>query len=494
MVLTPDASTPSLAVANGSAPRNFIVTFRGEGRIPADFAERVAALGGRVEMTSPSAGIAAVAGMSDAAAASLAKSNDILAVEEDFVVALNAPVVADRAELASFDGEIMANPDKAAAYGLQWTYKVIGAPTAWEKGIVGSATTRVAILDTGIDDTHRDLRGLVDKAASGSFVPADAAIAKEFFGEGVAPYMDLNGHGTHVASTVSSNAVFFAGVTQKTTLIAVKVLGANGSGSGNGILAGIVHAVDKKADVINMSLGGYFLRAGGGAPAALNRVTSYARRSGVTIVVAAGNEELDLDHIGRDYAGPGTGSLYAMWCDNPNVICVSATGPLAAPTAKTPAAEYDLFAIYSNYGQSAIKFAAPGGNLSFKKNEDGTLVLDKAGNPIVAGVSFVIQACSRFALDWVDPVTDAEGKETPGFFKKSVCAQFPNSVFTSGQIGTSQATPHVTGLAALLVERLGRSPSAIRDAIQASADDRGKEGSDPYYGKGRINVARALGL
>ena len=60
--------------------------------------------------------------------------------------------------------------------------------------------------------------------------------------------------------------------------------------------------------------------------------------------------------------------------------------------------------------------------------------------------------------------------------------------------GTSVAAPHVAGLAALLVAKLGRDPSAIRDALLTLSDDLGQGGTDPYYGKGRINVAKALGI
>ena len=63
-----------------------------------------------------------------------------------------------------------------------------------------------------------------------------------------------------------------------------------------------------------------------------------------------------------------------------------------------------------------------------------------------------------------------------------------------GLNGTSMAAPHVAGLAALLVEKYGRNPAQIRHAIQSTADDLGENGTDPYYGRGRINVARALGL
>jgi subtilisin family serine protease len=65
----------------------------------------------------------------------------------------------------------------------------------------------------------------------------------------------------------------------------------------------------------------------------------------------------------------------------------------------------------------------------------------------------------------------------------------------TGYAGTSQATPHVTGLAALLVAELGRgNPSLIANVIKSSADDLGKKGHDAFYGNGRINLARALGL
>ena len=62
-----------------------------------------------------------------------------------------------------------------------------------------------------------------------------------------------------------------------------------------------------------------------------------------------------------------------------------------------------------------------------------------------------------------------------------------------GLAGTSMAAPHVSGLAALVVEDVGRNPGRIKSIIRNSADDLGKNGADPYYGKGRINVANAVG-
>lgn len=66
--------------------------------------------------------------------------------------------------------------------------------------------------------------------------------------------------------------------------------------------------------------------------------------------------------------------------------------------------------------------------------------------------------------------------------------------YVIGGAGTSQAAPHVSGLAGLLAGVIGSKPAQIRALIQQSADDLGLPGTDPYYGKGRVNVAKALGI
>ena len=79
-----------------------------------------------------------------------------------------------------------------------------------------------------------------------------------------------------------------------------------------------------------------------------------------------------------------------------------------------------------------------------------------------------------------------------GFIVPSICTT--SKTFITAKAGTSMAAPHVSGLAALLVEDYGRSPSRIKNRMQQTADDLGQSGTDPFYGKGRINGARALGL
>jgi len=195
--------------------------------------------------------------------------------------------------------------------------------------------------------------------------------------------------------------------------------------------------------VINMSLGGSFAKAGNGAYVGfLNRLFNEANREGVTVVVSAGNSAIDLDHDGNGYK---------TYCTTPGTICVSATGPTSRATINGPWAEIDAPATYTNYGRSSIDIAAPGGN---------------TGGPVYA-------ACSRFSL--VVPV-----------------CQTGNYIL--GLSGTSMASPHAAGLAALLVEDYGRRPGRIQTRMQQTADDLGARGTDPFYGKGRINVARALGV
>ena len=85
----------------------------------------------------------------------------------------------------------------------------------------------------------------------------------------------------------------------------------------------------------------------------------------------------------------------------------------------------------------------------------------------------------------------AMGTSCKGFFVNQ-----PNSVtVTTTTGGTSFSAAHTTGLAALLVQQLGHGkPAQIRERILQSADDLGQPGTDPYYGRGRINIARALRL
>lgn len=490
---TPDA--PALSVASAPTSR-YAVLLNGAS---ADFTARVAGLGGTVEFLHERARLAVVSGLSDAAAATLQGSGKVDGMVEDFqhhAVSRATPRAFEMASAEhSVDAASQANPATAAFFPRQWHMRAIGANTAWAKGRTGSPNVDVAILDSGIDPTYIDLLTLVDVSRAAAFVatkgkdplnPTDDQLIDQFF-PGIPLWRDLNGHGTHVASTVSSRSLANAGVTSRVTLIPVKVLGASGSGSFTGILQGILYAADVRADVINASVGAIFYRRGeGDFTKLLDRVTKYARDAGVTTVVAAGNEAAPLH--------PSMNGLYSAFCSTKNVICVSATGPHTALGADGKAnvngpnflPSVDLFAIYSNYGQQHVDVAAPGGN--WLENDKGQITSAVA----------VWAACSKTSLDFIEPELPEDAPEgtepPPGYYEKSVCAQFPQFTFTLGSVGTSMASPHVAGLAALLVETYGRNPNAIREVILQTADDLGGSGTDAAYGRGRVNVARALGL
>lgn len=467
----PAAATASVA---DQAPGQQIVTFKAQDQVPADLEARVAQLGGRVEYTAPGIGMAVVSGLSPDAIAQLAAQRDVYRVQPDESFTLDDVASGEEATASAAPTDaVAALPSSAYFFARQWDYRVIGADRAWAAGQLGSSAVKVAILDTGIDSSYFDLRGLVDAAGSTSFIPGDAAVLAGMFpGDAAAPWIDLNGHGTHVASTVSSRGAVIAGMTQRTTLMAVKVLSARGSGSTAGVIAGIAWAADHGADVINMSLGsGFFKSVYRGYVSVFNRATSYARRAGTTIVVAAGNDAIDLDHAGN---------YYADWCQTPNVVCVAATGPLGNPNyPAAPTMALDEHAVYSNFGRSAIDVAAPGGN--FRPDYD-------VQHPAPADFAWIYQACSRYSLSY-DTKTST--------YSKTVCSTpiGRRSVYITGYIGTSQATPHVAGLAALIIAQRGRiGPAQVRATIEQSAGDLGQPGTDPYYGKGRIDVMKALGL
>lgn len=460
----PRPATPTVRAAVATVAGDYLVAFRGNG-VPADFAARVAALGGTVTASHDGAAFATVSGLDAAGAATLAAAGDVADLEPDAPIVLDDPVQTAEADAASVGIASQGDPTTASRYAWQWNMRAIGAPTAWAAGKLGSGSVTVAILDTGIDYDAPDLNGLVDLSRSASFVPSDTSLAKYTPLTGRNVISDYNGHGTNVATQVSSKAAALAGVTSKTTLIGVKVLSGRGSGSLGGVLGGVLWAADHGADVANMSLGGGFAKAGAqGLGGFITRVFNYAARRGLLIVVAAGNDGADLDH---------DGNFLSTYCNIPQVLCVSATGPELATS------NVDDVAYFTNFGRSAISVAGPGGNADAAHNFATSAW--PWGTDIA---SWVWSYCSKTRL-----VFDSKTGKVLGY---TACI---NGNRLSGFIGTSQATPHVAGLAALLIAETGRGqPAQIRNRIMQSADDLGQPGTDPFYGRGRINVARALGL
>jgi subtilisin family serine protease len=395
--------------------------------------------GGRVVFAHPS-GIAVVDGLADATARRLTRLRGVASIVPDAAFELDEAAGSGILRPVSDVVEGAAAPATALLFPLQWNMMAIHADAAWAAGRVGSSDVTLAILDSGIDYLYPDLAGRVDLSRSVSFVEADDALVALYF-PSRHPVADLRWHGTHVATAAVSNAQFFAGVTSGTTLIGIKVCNVEGSCSFSSVIMGVLHAADVGADVANLSLGGYFAKAGAGRLVGyINRVFTYANSVGMTVVVAAGNDALDLDHDGNGFEA---------YCSAPNVICVAATGPTAAQSSTGPWTDIDAAADYTNFGRSAIAVAAPGGN--------------------VGGA--VPGPCSQTSL---------------------VFPQCQTGLYLLSAVGTSMAAAHVSGLATLAVEDVGRKPSLVRAVVQQTADDLGQPGADPYYGKGRINVGAVV--
>ncbi len=233
---------------------------------------------------------------------------------------------------------------------------------------------------------------------------------------------DDEGHGTHVTGTIAqstNNGIGVAGIAFNTSIMPVKVLDKNGSGTYADIAEGIYFAANNGAVVINMSLGGP------NASTTLEDALAYAYNRGVTIVAAAGNDGTDV--IGY----PAAYDDY--------VIAVGAT-------------RYDeTLSYYSSYGPS-LDIVAPGGDTNVDQNGDG----------YVDGI--LQQTFGSSTNDW-------------GYYYYQ---------------GTSMATPHVVGVAALLIANGLTGPDNVRDALQSTAKDLGPEGWDETYGWGRVDAAAAL--
>ena len=239
-----------------------------------------------------------------------------------------------------------------------------------------------------------------------------------------------------------------------------------GSGFFSWVIQGIYYAATPiaeggaGADVINMSLGAAFDRQGRGAAAlavALGKATTYAYQRGVTVVAALGNNGFDFDH---------TNNLVFLPAMSPHVVAVAATGPLGFAVGAT---DYDRSASYTNFGQSAVDFAAPGGDDVF---EPAAQVCTLPRLPS----GFVTTNCWVFDL----VIAPCRGRDTS------------NGTYCWAD-GTSMAAPAVSGVAALIIGKFGRLPPAqVIARLRASADDLGKPGNDDVYGGGRVNALRAV--
>jgi subtilisin len=301
------------AAPAGEIPGRFIVVLAPAAAVDAVAGRHGAGVDGRY--THALHGFAGV--VPEARLAALERDPEVLSVEPDVVVQAFDVVVAGNSPMLTVNGETI--PTGIARMGIN--------------PLSDASTVGVAVLDTGVSLNHPDL----NVAGAVSYIKGNKS------------GNDDNGHGSHVAGTIAAkvNGGGVRGVAPNARIFAVKVLDRSGKGSLSAIISGIDwvtrNAGAKRIHVANMSLGFQ------GTSQALNTALNNSVNSGVTYVVAAGNNAMD--------------TTYFSPANHPRVITVSAiadsNGTCGGGGASTSYGGDDTFATFSNYG-APVAIAAPG--------------------------------------------------------------------------------------------------------------------------------------
>jgi subtilisin family serine protease len=325
--------------------------------------------------------------------------------------------------------------------GLQWDMVQMHTPEA-HAITGGSSSVLVGDIDTGLDYTHPDLAANVDDAASANCVSGAAV-------QGKVAAMDDNGHGTHTAGTIAAaaNGIGIVGVAPNVRIAGIKAGNADGFFFPEAVVCAFMWAGSHHVNVTNNS---YFadpwlFNCKNDADQraiwkAERRAIQYAMQNGTVVVAAAGNQADDLAHPTQDVTSPDdttpvtreiTNACAVVPVEVPGVIGVSANGNL------------QLKSFYSSYGVGSIQVVAPGGDSILQRT--------------------AAAANGRVLSTW------------PASLLNATCLAARRLVDASGatycyQQGTSMASPHVAGLAALIESQGAKSPGAVAAKIANTAD------------------------
>jgi subtilisin family serine protease len=372
---------------------------------------------------------------------------------------------------------------------LQWDMAMIHAtPAGSYRAQRGSKGVLVGILDTGVDGSHPDIAPNFDERLSRNFttdVPLiDGPCAEEPDHSCSDPAdVDENEHGTHVAGTIGAalNGLGIGGVAPNVTLVNLRAGQDSGYFFLQPTIDALTYAGDHGIDVVNMSyyIDPWLFNCASNpldSPAAqleqrtivaaTNRALDYAHAHGVTLIAAAGNEHTDLSHRlldptspdfppGSEYVRPVDGSCLSMPSEGHHVIDVSAVGP---STFK---------ADYSNWGGNVV-VSAPGG---WFRDFVGTPQYRTPENEILSAYPASLAAAAG--------VLDPDGSPNDPFVvrdcQRRVCGYYQYLQ------GTSMASPHAVGVAALIVSEYGQrdrrnggltlSPDRVGSILRSTATD-----------------------
>jgi subtilisin family serine protease len=425
-------------IANAGTSQNFLIVYGGAA-VSSASVDAIRSAGGTVSTTYPQIGVALASSSSTTFAADVERRDSkVIGVSATgaFATKLN-----DGAQGSSGSDAVPATPatDGDSLSGLQWDMIQIHTPEAHAIN-GGSSSVVVGDIDTGLDWTHPDLAPNVDFADSASCV---SGVADNSPGA----WLDDNGHGTHTAGTIAaaSNGIGIVGVAPNVKIAGIKAGNADGFFFPEAVVCAFMWAGTHHIDVTNNS---YFAdpwlfncKNDPGQRAiwtAERRAISFAMSNGTTVVAAEGNEADDLAHPTQDVTSPDdttpvtravTNACAVVPVEVPGVIGVTANGNL------------QLKSFYSSYGMGTADVTAPGG--------DSILQVTPAAAPFGRVLSTWPAA---LASNCLRPVVDPSG-----------------AMYCYAQ-GTSMASPHVAGVAALVESTGITAPGAVAARIFSTAD------------------------
>jgi subtilisin family serine protease len=447
----PSAAGPPAAPVVSGPPMSYVVNVSGGARTAASVRRAIADAGGTVVIAYDRIGVVVVRSENPDFAGEIRRIRGVESAGATRTAPL--PAVADTSTGAGpplTDGEIRAAARLAAAgeeelEPLQWSLPAIRAERAHAHSI-GSDRVTVAVIDTGVDDTHPDLAPNFDAAGSASCVGGRPDPTP---GSG-RPAPGESDHGTHVAGTVAAarNGTGVVGVAPGVRISGIKVSDPAGFFYTEAVVCAFVWAADHGADVTNNSyyVDPWLFNCASdpdqkALAEAVMRAVRYAERKGAVNVAAAGNSRMDLaadtltDTSSPNDSTPLSREISPLTCPDiptqlPGVVTTSALGAKGLKSS------------FSNYGDRVINIAAPGG--------DATRYQAPAA-PAVDGRILSTLPGGRYGY----------------------------------KAGTSMASPHVAGVVALIRSRHPQlPPAAVKTLLYRQADDTDCGAPYDYNGDG----------